>query len=253
MIVQYASDLNLVFEQNFRYVLSGGIRPEGDCLLLAGDIVNLQCLSRFDAFWDWCSANFKETIFVPGNHDWYGTWDDEAQLVDGLNLQIRSNVRCCNNATIRIGSTDFICSTLWSDVPPLAAAAVCSVLPDFRKINFGDQRMTVQDYVSLHKASRHFLEKAVDTSTAEHVVVVTHHVPSMAVVSETHKLSPINSGFATELGNWIADAGIDCWVYGHSHVSLEARIGQTSIVSNQLGYLSLGEGENYCEAKTFRL
>ena len=113
--------------------------------------------------------------------------------------------------------------------------------------------MTVQDYVSLHKASRHFLEKAVDTSTAEHVVVVTHHVPSLAVVSETHKLSPINSGFATELGNWIADAGIDCWVYGHSHVSLEARIGQTSIVSNQLGYLSLGEGENYCEAKTFRL
>ena len=66
MIIQYASDLHLEFEQNFRYVQTGGIRPAGEYLVLAGDIVNLQRLSRFDAFWDWCSDNFEETIFVPG-------------------------------------------------------------------------------------------------------------------------------------------------------------------------------------------
>lgn len=253
MIIQYASDLHLEFEQNFRYVQTGGIRPAGEYLVLAGDIVNLQRLSRFDAFWDWCSDNFEETIFVPGNHDWYGEWEDLAQLSDSLNLKIRSNVRCCSNAAIRIGSVDFICSTLWSDLPPQSAAAVSSVLLDFRKIFFRGARIRIQDYVALHKTSLSFLKQAVNKSTAEHIIVVTHHVPSMAVVSDDHKMSPINSGFATELGNWIADTRITYWIYGHSHVSLEVCVGQTRIVSNQLGYIGLGEGKDYCKTKLLEL
>ena len=75
MRIQYASDLHLTFGRNFKYVLSGGgIKPEGDVFVLAGDIAEIQHLERYDAFWDWCSEHFKETIFVPGNHDWYGCW-----------------------------------------------------------------------------------------------------------------------------------------------------------------------------------
>ncbi len=74
MRIQYASDLHLTFGRNFQYVLSGGIKPEGDVFVLAGDIAEIQHLERYDAFWDWCSEHFKETIFVPGNHDWYGCW-----------------------------------------------------------------------------------------------------------------------------------------------------------------------------------
>ena len=39
-----------------------------------GDIAEIQHLERYNAFWDWCSEHFKETIFVPGNHNWYGCW-----------------------------------------------------------------------------------------------------------------------------------------------------------------------------------
>ena len=49
--------------------------------------------------------------------------------------------------------------------------------------------------------------------------------------------SPINSAFATELGDFIADSRIDCWIYGHSHTSIDTQIGDTKIVSNQLGYV----------------
>lgn len=52
----------------------GSIKPEGDVFGLAGDIAEIQHLEPYDAFWDWCSEHFKETIFVPGNHDWYGCW-----------------------------------------------------------------------------------------------------------------------------------------------------------------------------------
>ena len=44
-----------------------------------------------------------------------------------------------------------------------------------------------------------------------------------------------------ELGNYIADSGIDYWIYGHSHRNIEAQIGDTRIVSNQLGYVAYGE------------
>lgn len=74
MRIQYASDLHLTFGRNFQYVLSGGIKPEGDVFGLAGDIAKIQHLERYDAFLDWCSEHFKETNFVPGNHDWYGCW-----------------------------------------------------------------------------------------------------------------------------------------------------------------------------------
>ena len=253
MIVQYASDLHLVFGQNFQYVMTHGIYPVGDCLVLAGDVADVQSLSRYDSFWDWCSANFKQTLFVPGNHDWYGKWDSFSQLTDRMEIFIRSNVRCCNNAAVRIGDTDFLCSTLWSNLTPATAPAVSASLLDFRKIYFGDKRLTAEDYVGLHRASLNFLQKAVSDSDAKRIIVVTHHVPTMATVCQNHKLSSINAGFATELGNWIVETRIDHWIYGHSHVSIDTKIGRTRIVSNQLGYIMFGEGASYSECKTFEI
>jgi hypothetical protein len=44
-----------------------------------------------------------------------------------------------------------------------------------------------------------------------------------------------------ELGDFIADSGINCWIYGHSHRNIDAQIGSTRMMSNQLGYISHGE------------
>ena len=74
-------------------------------------------------------------------------------------------------------------------------------------------------------------------STAERIVVVTHHLPTRAVVAPEHKSSLLNSAFATELGNFIADSRIDAWIFGHSHANIDAIIGNTRIVCNQLGYV----------------
>ena len=86
-----------------------------------------------------------------------------------------------------------------------------------------------------------FIKQSVAESTAEHIVVVTHHLPSLAVVAPQHKDSLLNSAFATELGDFIADSRIDVWIFGHSHANEEATIGNTRLVSNQLGYVSYGE------------
>ena len=43
--------------------------------------------------------------------------------------------------------------------------------------------------------------------------------------------------FYKEYGNLIADSRIDAWIYGHSHTKIDAEIGGTRIISNQMGYV----------------
>ena len=75
----------------------------------------------------------------------------------------------------------------------------------------------------------------------------------MAVVALEHKSNLLNSAFATELGDFIADSRIDVWIFGHSHANEEATIGNTRLVCNQLGYVyyreNLGgfDGSKYIE------
>ena len=188
MIVQYASDLHLDYGQNYEYVLNKGFEEEGNVLILAGDVANLVALRTYRLFWDLCSSNFEKTIFVPGNHDYYGEWDKVEDLIEPIKISIRPNVTCCNNEVVRVGDTDFICSTLWSNIIPEQAAAVNSTLLDFSEITFDGKRITVDDYVAMHKEAVAFLQEAVAGSDAKHIVVITHHVPSFTLCREDHKM-----------------------------------------------------------------
>lgn len=254
MIVQYASDLHLEFPLNYQFVMSsGGIEPQGDVLLVAGDIAAIQDLKRFDDFWDWCAKHFRRTLFVPGNHDWYGAWLKPEAVFRPARIRIRQNVLCLNNSVERIDGVDFICSTLWSRIDPVHALTIERVLLDFKAIRFGKSLMTIKEFSQAFEASWAFVKQAAEASDAERIVVATHHVPSWAAVSPLHKDSPLTSGFATELGDWIAGSRVSNWIYGHSHTSVETLIGQTAVRSNQLGYISLGEGGDYETAKCFEI
>ena len=182
---------------------------------------------------------------VPGNHDYYGCWGSREELTKAFKREIRPNVFCCNNTVVRLSNVDIICSTLWSEIKPEYAFAVAKGLLDFRAISIGNSSMTVDDYQRIHQECLRFIQKAVTSSSAEQIVVVTHHLPSYAVLGEVFKDSALNSGFVTELGNWIADSPINFWIYGHSHVSIEQIIGNTRLLSNQLGYVGYGEGEDF--------
>ena len=65
-------------------------------------------------------------------------------------------------------------------------------------------------------------------------------LPLQSILGITIKIL-LNSAFATELGDFIADSRIDVWIFGHSHANIDATIGNTRIVSNQMGYVYYGE------------
>ena len=108
---------------------------------------------------------------------------------------------------------------------------------DFRQILFNGRRFTPADFNAEHEKWLDFIKRSVADSTAEHIVVVTHQLPTKAVVAPEHKDSLLNSAFATELGDFIADSRIDAWIFGHSHATIDATIGNTRIVCNPLGYV----------------
>ena len=241
MKIQYMSDLHMEFAENSRYIKHNEFPVMGEVLILAGDTFYLNnTVAPLGRFWKWASANFRQVLIVPGNHDYYGHYDI---MVRGMQWEwkFKENVGYYQNRIVRIDDTDFILSTLWSSISPTDEYAVSHGLNDFFQTKYNGKLIQVNEYNQLHQFCLEFIKKSVAESTAEKIVVVTHHLPTRQVVAQQHHDSSINSAFATELGDFIANSRIDVWIYGHSHTNIDATIGKTKIVSNQLGYTFYNE------------
>ena len=251
MKIQYASVLHLELIPNRKYMQNNPFDVSGDVLILAGDIGYLcDKTPPCPMFWEWASANYREVIIVPGNHEYYQNYDILANG-DSWSREILPNVNYHQNRVVRIDNTDFILSTLWSHICPKDEYVVQQGMYDFRQIMYGGNRFTANDFNAEHQKCLDFIKQSVAESTAEHIVVVTHHLPTLEVVAPQHKSSLLNSAFASELRNFIADSRIDVWIYGHSHTNIDTTIGNTRIVSNQMGYVYYGEHLNGFDGNKF--
>lgn len=241
--IQYVSDLHLEFLQNRSFLQHHPLEVAGDILLVAGDTAYLDTpesgqdhYSKYE-FWDWVSEHYEEVIVCFGNHDFYGYYD-LASIPDGYIKEIRKNVHAYYNAVVSIRDVDIIVSTLWSKISPENAMLTQNNVSDFYRIMYNGNILTSDNFNSEHDRCFKFITKAVSESKASKKIVLTHHVPTELCVASEFKGSSINGAFTVELGNYIVSSNIDYWIYGHSHRSIDAQIGKTTIVSNQLGYVS---------------
>ena len=118
MKIQYASDLHLEFAENKSFIEHGGMEPVGDVLVLAGDVSYLGDRKMWKRpFWDWCAEHFRETIIVPGNHEFYGGFDIGRTMAD-YELEVRPNVRYLNNRSVVLEDTELFFTTLWTKIDP---------------------------------------------------------------------------------------------------------------------------------------
>ena len=241
MKVQYASDLHLEFYDNSVFIARNPFRVVGDVLVLAGDTLPLKEFDSYKRhrFFDWCADNFKQTFLIPGNHEYYR--DDISKYPAAWRLPLRDNVAMYENGNVVVDDTEFILSTLWSHIPMSKWLALKAGMSDFSLIKDGRKPLTATSYNELHKRDLEFIKLAVSRSKARYKVVVTHHVPSRLLVAPEFVRSNLGCGFTVDLTDYIADSGIDLWVYGHSHRSIETVIGHTRMASNQVGYVAYGE------------
>ncbi len=244
--LQFVSDLHLEFEQNRKWLKNHPLKVTGDILLVAGDTAYLDLpdsdcdtYSQY-SFWDWASEHYRQVIVCLGNHDFYGYYD-LATMPDGYCKQIRRNVHAYYNSVVHLDNVDVIVSTLWSFIKPYDAYLTEKGVSDFYRIKYRGHRLTAEDFNREHERCLVFVKHAVAESNAQMKIVLSHHVPTQLCTAKEFRDSTINGAFTVELGDYIVDSGIDYWIYGHSHRNIDAEIGKTKILSNQLGYVHMDE------------
>lgn len=249
MKIQYASDLHLEFPKNKEFIKANPIEPTGNILLLAGDIMPFTQLERLGSFLDGLAENHETTYWIPGNHEYYG--GDMALRSGSFEEKIRENVILLNNRTITTAGYRFIFSTLWSQISFQNEQQVLHGLNDFNHIKDKGQSLTVSGYNAQHSKALDFLNEELKNEISETTVVVTHHVPTLQHYPQQYKNDPLNEAFATELYDLITETQPDFWIYGHHHNNTtDFTIGNTYMLTNQLGYVAYGEHARFQPQKT---
>jgi predicted phosphohydrolase len=240
MKLQYCSDLHLEFPANNKYMKKHPLEPVGDLLILAGDILPLAMYKEQTEFIDYIADHFEMVYWVPGNHEYYGY--DLGSVADPLLEKLRSNVWLVNNQVIDYKDLHIICSTLWSKINVAHALDIQRSISDFFTIQWQGQKLTTRQFNQLHNQSVHFLEKVFKEMGTKKNIVVTHHVPTLYQYPAKYRNSPLSGAFVTELYDLIHDSGANYWIYGHHHFNVpEFKVGNTSMLTNQLGYVHRAE------------
>ena len=240
MTIQYCSDLHLEFEENADFLRENPLKPVGEVLLLAGDIVPFAQMKKHSGFFDFVSDNFETVYWLPGNHEYYHF--DLAEKCGALNEKIRNNVFLVNNHSVQHEDVQLIFSTLWSRISPPKQIKIQRKMNDFRLIKYNGKPFTPSDYNKLHLESKVFLQDALQKKKTRKAVVVTHHVPTFRMYPKQYLGDILNEAFAVELAEMIEASSADYWIYGHHHQAIpEFKIGNTCLVTNQLGYVTYDE------------
>lgn len=246
MKIALASDLHFEFyraDSNWLPPLPSA----ADILVLAGDIdVGDSVINSIQKIAD--SLPNTDIVFVAGNHEYYNSNIDTQ--IDRYR-EVFSNiprVHFLENDQASIKGYTFLGCTLWSGFNafpeyPLAdsARAADNNIPDFKFIkkagNFwSPSRFSADDARERFLTSKAWLSKNLAKSTPEKTIVVTHFPPHTRLIHGTIPASELTNYFVADCRELIEQHQPKLWVYGHNHWTDELQIGNTKLVSNQLGY-----------------
>jgi predicted phosphohydrolase len=238
--LQYASDLHLEFPNNKEFLKLHPLQPVGNVLVLAGDIVPFAIMEKNKDFFNYVSDHFEFTYWLPGNHEYYRYDLFNKQGV--INEAIRKNVFLVNNTSVVHQNTKLVFSTLWSKISEANQWQIEKSLNDFHVIKYNGHRFSANIYNKLFEESLAFIQQEIVAKKDEQIVVFTHHCPTYLHYPEQYKGDILNEAFATELFEFIESSNIKAWIYGHHHTNTpEFKIGNTQLLTNQLGYVQLNE------------
>ena len=208
-------------------------------MILAGDIItfkNFKPLSDFLSDWK------KPVLFIAGNHEYYtrkpmSECEDEFQNFISTNYP---NVTWLNNSTFVLDDFHFFGGTMWTDFDESNQEAMRNALGamnDFRQIlTKNDQFLLPQDTVKMHNIFKEKLINWLEKYEAKKRVVISHHAP-IKNPNTKYGDSKLQDAFnSLDMVEIIEKYQPDFWIYGHTHECDDQIIGETRIISNQLGY-----------------
>ena len=243
------------------------VLPGGDILILSGDVCEAKAVrkdlynpnlvmlpherkdqrpDRFYRFFEEeCSKKYAQTIYVMGNHEYYGS---TYQKVWGhLNQQMPDNVHLLENETLELDDVVFVGATLWTDMnqgDPLTLFHIKHSMNDYRYVTMFNEaknayhKLIPEFTVQEHWKSRDYIKSVVESDPDKQYVVVTHHAPCKASVKPQYAGDVLmNGAYSSDLSEFIMDhPQIKLWTHGHTHDVFDYMLGDTRIVCNPRGY-----------------
>lgn len=226
-----ASDVHTEFHADHGQSFFDDLGPRDvDLVVLAGDIavgpeipvaLGMVC-QRFAG---------ADVVYVHGNHEFYGTnraavlaWTAEAERANP-NLHVLD----CRVVTLR--GRRVLGAPLWFR-RDAAALQLKRAMNDFNRIEGFESWVFAENA----RAAAFFAEelRAGD-------IVVTHHLPAEESVSPQYRGHPLTPFFLCDVSELIAERGPALWVHGHTHDTLDYRLGETRVVCNPFGYAQVEE------------
>jgi len=241
MKLHLLSDLHMEFSQFDPPATDAGV------VVLAGDIYK----GDKGVFWARQAFPDKEIIYVPGNHEFYGTRRTETLSLLRVAGQ-QTGVQILDEDEIVLDGVRFMGCTLWTDFLLFGEAKKSTAmsdgqlcLNDFRAIREDDFTVpfTPARSIELHEHSLAWLKAKLDEPFDGKTVVVTHHLPSRHSVVERFKNSLLSACFASELDYLFGK--MDLWVHGHTHDNLDYTENGTRVICNPRGYVTMSGIENF--------
>lgn len=217
-------------------------------LIVAGDLSNgIGLLERFVT--EVYSEYGVQTIFVPGNHDFYGH-SFERYLEEARDLEMRlSNFKFLYNDFLQLGDVKIFGATLWSDfglyrdVPGMFQHMIDAygflIADDRYMTGWSVYRMLEENKITMDK----LVDFAYDIDDSFKKVVITHFAPSRLSVHPNYKEDiPMNSYWVNGYDDIIETSNISLWIHGHCHNSFDYDLNGTRVVCNPCGYSSFYSG-----------
>jgi hypothetical protein len=122
------------------------------------------------------------------------------------------NVRVLECESVTIDGVHFHGTTLWTRIDLQHQPILREIMNDYRHIG----KFTPAVCSTLFDMNYRWLKRAVTIAGDEKHVVLTHHLPTFALVDPRHGGvdEMVNQGYATEI---VDDILPDVWLCGHSH------------------------------------
>ena len=239
MRIQIASDLHREFPDSHPVP---DLVPGADVAVMAGD---LSIYARWHGAADEMCLMWRDAriVYLPGNHEFYGS--DFARVRKKLRgFCQRRGIEYLDRRSVLIGGVRFVGATLWTDfqingTPKASRERIGRAINDFQLIRWGDRMFDTYDASERHAGDVAFIETELDAANAagETAVVVTHHLPSPACIAPVYRNDPLNPAFVSDLDAIILKHKPGLWIHGHTHHSIDARVGDTRILCNPGGYV----------------
>jgi hypothetical protein len=222
MNFQYASDLH-IDNWPLGYNFCNFLTPVAPFLVLAGDVCSAHD-PRFIAFLTWVSRHWYLVFFVPGNHEYHNndgiSIDETDERMASICWKLGNIIFLQNGASFNIPNTNIrvVGATLWSNIDKARWMDAAEKKSDYKKIYAAPYRLlTPAETTKLHHIHVCSLARAcVPRDYNEQIIVVTHHMPSKALLEPEYRGEAWHTFYASD-NDFLFNSSMKAWFCGHSH------------------------------------